>query len=90
MTNIPGIEVNFLFVPGNSGGPIFDAEHGQILGFVHGFQSFTVMEQVTETSLIPELPDGLGRRYVQNISGIYSQGIKIDVARDVLPRFGVT
>lgn len=37
LTNMPIIEVNFLFVPGNSGGPIFSAETSRAYGFVHGF-----------------------------------------------------
>lgn len=89
MTDVPAIEVNFLFVPGNSGGPIFDAEHGQVLGFVHGFRHFTVSEKVAEAKLTTALPNGLGRNYIENLSGIYSIGIKLDRVRPQLETFGV-
>ena len=38
--NVPLVEVNFLFVPGNSGGPVFLADTGEVIGFVHAFQRF--------------------------------------------------
>lgn len=89
VTGVPAIEVNFLFVPGNSGGPIFDAEHGQILGFVHGFRDFKVKESVATVSLIPDLPEGVPRTYIENVSGIYSLGIKLDRVRARLEEFNV-
>lgn len=33
LPDVPVLEVNFLFVPGNSGGPVFDAETGRVIGF---------------------------------------------------------
>lgn len=89
LADVPVIEVNFLFVPGNSGGPIFDAEHGQVLGFVHGFRSFTVGEEVAEAGPLTALPDGVSRQYVRSVSGIYSLGIKLDRAREPLEGLGV-
>ncbi|PYV63641.1 MAG: hypothetical protein DMG97_37140 [Acidobacteria bacterium] len=38
---VPMLEVNFLFVPGNSGGPIFRATNGFVVGYVHGFRAQT-------------------------------------------------
>src|SRR6202044_1813195 len=41
---VPCIEVNFLFVPGNSGGPVFSATTGRVLGFVRGYRAVKIRE----------------------------------------------
>ena len=57
LPDMPVIEVNFLFVPGNSGGPIFSAETGRALGFVHGYHS----QQVRNASALYSLAFALNR-----------------------------
>lgn len=83
------IEVNFLFVPGNSGGPVFDAETGRVGGFVHGYTTEKIRERVEEATLIEQLPEGMPRTYVENLNALYSIAIKLDVVREKLERFGV-
>lgn len=82
------LEVNFLFVAGNSGGPIFDAETGRVVAFVHGFQSPTITERVATARI--QLPAGMSAQYVQSIHAIYSMGIKLDRVRQQLESRGVT
>jgi len=86
--NVDVLEVNFLFVPGNSGGPIFDAETGRVVGFVHGFQSPTIREKVATAQV--QLPQGMNAQYVQSLHAIYSMGIKLDRVRQQLENHGVT
>jgi S1-C subfamily serine protease len=90
LRGIPVIEVNFLFVPGNSGGPIFDAETGRILGFVHGYTTTKIRERVEQVTLIPDLPADMTGKYVECLSALYSLGIKLDLVRPQLEQFGVT
>ena len=52
LLNAPILEVNFLFVPGNSGGPIFDAETSQVVGFVDAFTTIKIGEGRTRNSNI--------------------------------------
>jgi hypothetical protein len=42
VSNIILVEVNFLFVPGNSGGPIFSADNGDAIAFVAGYRAFNL------------------------------------------------
>ena len=84
------IEVNFLFVPGNSGGPVFDASTGAVFGYVHGFWDFKVKECGEETTLVQDLPWGLSNRYVRDVSGIYSLAIKLDTTAQALQQLGVS
>ena len=90
MASVPVIEVNFLFVPGNSGGPIFDSENGRVLGFVHGFSTDKIRERVQEATLIQELPEGMDRRHIENLNALYSLGIKLSRVRAYLENFGVS
>jgi S1-C subfamily serine protease len=60
LLNVPCIEVNFLFVPGNSGGPVFSAETGRLMGFVRGFRAVKIKESVATVTMIPQMPLGLG------------------------------
>jgi hypothetical protein len=84
------LEVNFLFVSGNSGGPIFRADNGTVVGFVHGFRAHTVAEKVQEVTLIPALPAGVSNSYIQNVHALYSIGIKLDATRTHLQGFGIS
>lgn len=86
ITNIPVIEVNFLFVPGNSGGPIFDATKGQALGFVHGYGNTRIKEEAAEANPAVLLLPGMDRKYVARLDAIYSIGIKLDRVRVELER----
>lgn len=90
LTDIPVIEVNFLFVAGNSGGPLFAAETGRAMGFVHGYHTQKIREKVETVTLIPTLPPGISGTYIDNQSALYSLGIALSRVRDYLDRFGVT
>lgn len=90
LDSVPIIEVNFLFVPGNSGGPIFDAETGRVLAFVHGYRTEKIRERIEEASLIQSFPDGMERRYIENLNALYSLGIRMDRVRPNLEKFGVS
>ncbi len=83
---VPVIEVNFLFVPGNSGGPIFRADTGRVVGFVHGFNAIKVAERIESSALEP-LPIGVGSQYLLGLTAIYSLGIRLSAARSILERF---
>jgi len=87
--NIPLLEVNFLFVPGNSGGPVFLANTGEVTGFVHGFHDAKIREKVVTTSPNTILPAGVGNQYVEHLHAIYSVAIKLDIIRPTLQNFGV-
>jgi len=89
MQMIPLVEVNFLFVPGNSGGPVFLAETGQVIGFVHGFHDAKIREKVVSTGANTTLPAGMNNQYVEHLHAIYSLAIKLDLVRPTLQRFGV-
>jgi hypothetical protein len=49
LQNASVIEVNFLFVPGNSGGTVFDALTGRVGGYVEG----TGCHAVAPSQLLP-------------------------------------
>ncbi|MBI1749942.1 MAG: trypsin-like peptidase domain-containing protein [Acidobacteria bacterium] len=83
------IEVNFLFVPGNSGGPVFDAETGRVAAFVHGYTTEKIRERIEEATLIQDLPAGVSRQYIENLNALYSIAIKLERVRPQLEAFGV-
>jgi len=87
---VPVLEVNFLFVPGNSGGPIFKAESGAVIGFVHGFNTTKVVESLQQVTMIPSLPLGVSPQYVDAVHALYSLGIRLDCVRPHLQQFGVS
>jgi hypothetical protein len=86
------VEVNFLFVSGNSGGPVFKASNGAVVGFVHGFISPKIKEEVQQVTLIQPaaLPAGIPNPYVMSVHAVYSLGIKLDSARGPLAAAGLT
>lgn len=90
LTDIPIIEVNFLFVPGNSGGPVFAANTGRVHGFVHGYRTQKVREVIETVTMIPELPEGLGGTYIDTQTALYSFGIGLNRVRAHLEELGVT
>jgi len=87
--NTPVIEVNFLFVPGNSGGPVFDAETGRVLAFVHGYTTVKIRERVEQVTMINPLPDGVSATYIENLNALYSLAIRLEAARPYLEALGV-
>jgi serine protease Do len=89
MQQIPLVEVGFLFVPGNSGGPVFLAETGQVVGFVHGFHDAKIREKVVASLATTVLPVGMNNQYLEHLHAIYSLAIKLDLVRDTLQGFGV-
>jgi hypothetical protein len=88
LENIPVVEVNFMFVPGNSGGPVFDAKSGRVFGFVQGFNYFQVLQRVQTVS--GPLPDGVNPTYIEHMHGCYSVSIKMERARPHLEAHGIT
>jgi S1-C subfamily serine protease len=90
LTTLPVIEVNFLFVPGNSGGPIFDAETGRVMGYVHGYSAIRIRESIVEAELIADLPPDVGKQYIESVHAVYSIGIKLEKVRAQLEVSGVS
>ncbi len=90
LQNVPYIEVNFLFVPGNSGGPVFSEKTGRVLGFVRAYQATKIRETVATATLIAQMPLGLSNQYVESLSAVYSLAVKLDFVRATLEGFGVT
>lgn len=90
LQNAPFIEVNFLFVPGNSGGPVFSEKTGRVLGFVRGFVATKIKENLATATMIPQLPLGVSNQYVESLSAVYSIAVKLDFVRATLEGFGVT
>lgn len=90
LQQVPYIEVNFLFVPGNSGGPVFSAETGRVLGFVRGFRAVKIRETVATVTMVQQLPLGIPNQYIENLNAIYSVAVKLDFIRSAIEGFGVT
>jgi S1-C subfamily serine protease len=90
LLNVPLVEVNFLFVPGNSGGPVFSADSGRVIGFVRGYRAVKIRETVVTATMIPQLPLGLGNQYIENLNAIYSVAVKLDFVRATIEGFGVS
>lgn len=88
-TELGTIEVNFLFVPGNSGGPVFDAETGRVLAYVHGFTNREIAQNVADTNKA-NIDAGAEPKYIQSLHAVYSLAIRLDNIRTELERFGVT
>ena len=84
------IEVNFLFVPGNSGGPIIDLTNGRVVGLVKGFQPYKIAERLETANLLETpLPPEVHPVYIMPHTAIYSIGIRLEQAREDLERFNV-
>jgi hypothetical protein len=90
LQNVPYIEVNFLFVMGNSGGPVFSEKSGRVLGFVRGYRATKIRETIATTTMIQQMPLGLSNQYVESLSAVYSVAVKLDFVRATLEGFGVT
>jgi len=88
---IPLLEVNFMFVSGNSGGPVFDPETGKVVGMVQGIQWFRIAEQLVKVNVAPgQLPLGVPPVYVAPVLAVYSRAVKLDCFRTVLNGFGIS
>jgi hypothetical protein len=89
--NIPLLEVNFMFVSGNSGGPVFDPETGRVLGMVQGVQWIKIAEQIVKMNPAPnqQLPLGGTPAYIAPLIAVYSRAVKLDCFKTVLDGFGV-
>jgi hypothetical protein len=83
------VEVNFMFVPGNSGGPVFDAETGRVLAFVHGFTNREIVQRLADTNQ-DNINAGAPPKHVQALHAVYSLGVKLDNIKTELDGFGVT
>jgi S1-C subfamily serine protease len=88
--NAPILEVNFLFVPGNSGGPVFDAETGRVIGFVQGFNSAKILERIQKAEPQMALPGDVKSDYIHSVDAIYSLAIKMDLVRSDIETFGAS
>lgn len=90
LPNVSIVEVNFLFVPGNSGGPVFDAETGRVGAFVHGYLTTKIRERVEEVGppLAGHLPEGINSKYIENLNALYSIALRLNVCREVLEEHG--
>jgi hypothetical protein len=89
LTDVSVLEVNFIFVPGNSGGPIFDASTGRVVSYVEGFRAYKIRENDEQCQLI-EVPSGLSPNYVGAVYAVYSIGLTLSPVRAQLEHFGVT
>jgi Trypsin-like peptidase domain len=87
LTDIDVLEVNFFFVPGNSGGPIFDAETGRAFAYVKGMRTPKVNEFVDKAYI--DLPEGMSPDYITGTRVVYSIGLMLDRVRPELEQFGV-
>ena len=90
LLDIPIVEVNFLFVPGNSGGPVFSAETGRVIGFVSRYRTLKIRETVANVTMIQQLPLGMSSQYIENLNAIYSLAFKLDLVRTTIEGFGVS
>ncbi|HEY6765449.1 MAG TPA: serine protease [Candidatus Sulfotelmatobacter sp.] len=88
-TVLSTVEVNFLFVPGNSGGPIVDAETGRVLASVHGFLNREIVQKFANTNA-ENIAAGADPKHVQSLHAVYSLGIKLENIRGELEKVGVT
>jgi hypothetical protein len=88
LTDVPVLEVNFIFVPGNSGGPIFDASTGRVVAYVKGFRAHKIRENAEQCQLMA-VPTGLPPNYIGAVYAVYSIGLTLSPVRAHLEHFGV-
>ena len=85
--DLPMLETNFMFVSGNSGGPVFEAETGTVIGMVQGYRSIKIGEHILQAST-PNI-FGLPTHYFSAQLAVYSGGIKSDAFRTALEAFSI-
>jgi S1-C subfamily serine protease len=83
------VEVNFMFVPGNSGGPVFEADTGRVVAFVKGFRSHKIQENAEQCFPTTQVPAGLSNTYLDAVHAVYSIGLTLDRVRPQLEQYGV-
>ena len=88
LIDTPVVEVNFFFVPGNSGGPVFDAETGRAFAYVKGLMTPKINERLESCTHITP-PAHVNADYVAGIYAVYSIGLTLDRVRPQLEQFGV-
>lgn len=84
------VEVNFMFVPGNSGGPVFEADTGRVVAFVKGFRSHKIQELAEQCFPTTQVPNGLSNTYLDAVHAVYSIGLTLERVRPRLEQHGVT
>jgi S1-C subfamily serine protease len=84
------LEVDFLFVSGNSGGPILDTSNGRAMGIVHGYRWYKAAEKLEKVTLIPNWPSTGPQEYICPVIAIYSLGIRFGQLKAILDARGVT
>jgi hypothetical protein len=89
LTDTLVVEVNFMFVPGNSGGPVFDAETGRAFAYVKGFTNPKINEFVDTAYPATKRPDHVQPEYLTGIRAVYSIGLTLDRVQSILESFGV-
>jgi V8-like Glu-specific endopeptidase len=87
LTNKQVVEVNFHFVPGNSGGPVFDAATGRAFGYVKGLTTPKINEFVDTAQIT--VPANMAKEYLASIRVVYSVALTLDDVRTQLEQFGV-
>jgi V8-like Glu-specific endopeptidase len=87
LTDKSVVEVNFHFVPGNSGGPAFDADTGRAFGYVKGL-SMPKISEFVDNATIP-LPPNLAKEYIGSLRAVYSIALTLNDVRTQLEQFGV-
>jgi S1-C subfamily serine protease len=85
--DLPMLETNFMFVSGNSGGPVFSAETGNVIGMVQGYRTVKVGEHLMQVTS-PKNPN-LPTEYYSAVQAVYSGGIKCDAFRTALESFSI-
>lgn len=85
------IEVNFLFVPGNSGGPVFDVETGRVGAYVEAYRTTKIRERIEQVNpeLAKTLPAGVSGSYIENVNALYSMALRLEQCRAQLEKFNV-
>lgn len=86
--SVPVIEVPFLFVPGNSGGPVFRSDTGAVVGFVHGYVTHKVQERVEQANMV-QLPAEMSNSYVASVHALYSLAIHLTKVQGMLQKHGL-
>lgn len=72
------------FNPGNSGGPIFDARNGEVIGMVKEFQTFPVQELVETFEIEKENGEKQVVQYPARIRASYSGGVALESFSEIL------
>ena len=90
LPKIPLIEVSFLFVPGNSGGPVFDSTTGKVIAFVNSYNAVKIKEQIETAAPSLQLPPGIARDYIDTVQALYSYAIRVIAVRNALAAQGAT